>query len=120
MNKALFTKTIKQLRHDAGLKQQDVADLLRISRISLHNYETGKIIPGIDLIFRMSDLYLGDCISLIYIIAPKSTQNGLCKKSSVFQNAKTLSSEEITLINSYRDLDTQSKNAVMNLIRLLQ
>lgn len=52
-----ISEKIKQARLKLGLTQEDVADKLDISRQTLSNWETGKTLPDIANVMKMSDLY---------------------------------------------------------------
>lgn len=44
-------------RVNANLSQQEAADKLGISRVTLQNYEAGKSVPNWDMVQRIGDLY---------------------------------------------------------------
>ena len=52
MNKA-FAKTLKELRKDKGLSQQELADRVFVDRSSVASWETGRRIPDAILIARI-------------------------------------------------------------------
>ena len=51
------TKSLKQARIRRGLSQTDVASILNISRQSVSKWETGRSLPDIDNLIRLSNLY---------------------------------------------------------------
>ena len=48
---------LKILRAERDWSQQDLADLLGVSRQSVNAIETGKYDPSLPLAFRLSDLF---------------------------------------------------------------
>ncbi len=48
-----FANTLRRLRHNAGLTQEDVADILDVSRAAIAQWETGR---GTPLTRRLPDL----------------------------------------------------------------
>ena len=48
---------LKILRAESDWSQQDLADLLGVSRQSVNAIETGKYDPSLPLAFRLSDLF---------------------------------------------------------------
>ncbi len=52
-----FGMRLKALREARHIKQGELADILRISRQSMSNYESGKHSPDIDVIIRMADYF---------------------------------------------------------------
>ena len=49
--------TLAAARVNAGLTQTDVADLMKISKQTLVNWENGKVIPKQAQLFMLSDIY---------------------------------------------------------------
>lgn len=60
--------TIKAARINAGLTQQQAAKLLGINPDTLSRYESGRNVPRVDMIEKMSKLY---CIDKQYIFLGK-------------------------------------------------
>lgn len=56
--------TIKAARVNAGLTQRQAAKLLGINPDTLSRYESGRSVPRVDMIEKMSKLY---CIDKQYI-----------------------------------------------------
>ena len=49
--------TLKAARVNANLTQKDAAELLKISKQTLANYEMYKTIPSIEMAQKIADLY---------------------------------------------------------------
>lgn len=48
---------LKQKREEHNLSQEDVAQILNISRQSVSKWENGNCYPDLDNLIRLSDLY---------------------------------------------------------------
>ncbi|MCL2018327.1 MAG: helix-turn-helix domain-containing protein [Oscillospiraceae bacterium] len=53
----LFSETLKKLREQKGLKQQDIADVLGITQRAYSFYETGRSEPSLEIIRKIADFY---------------------------------------------------------------
>lgn len=56
---------LRYLRESYELKQKQLADFLNIERSTYSYYESGKIMPDISSIAKLSDFYLVSCDYLI-------------------------------------------------------
>lgn len=56
-NGILFQVTLKAARVNVGLSQEQVAKRMEVTRQTVINWETGKIIPGIPEMEMLSTLY---------------------------------------------------------------
>lgn len=65
-------KRMKDLREDKDLKQENIANLLKITRQQYGLYETGKRTMPIDLIIILADFYE---TSVDYIIGRTNEKN---------------------------------------------
>lgn len=57
MYKESFKDKIKQARNDAGYTQQQTADILKIPRSTIANYEIGRTEPDIETLCKLIDFY---------------------------------------------------------------
>ena len=62
---SIFTTRVKELRQDAGKTQAEIAELLGVLRTTYGEYERGKILPPMDKIKVLADLYH---VSVDYLI----------------------------------------------------
>jgi transcriptional regulator with XRE-family HTH domain len=51
-----FATKLKQARHDAGLTQRQLADLLGITPQTLRNWESGRTVPPTDPVLTQGDV----------------------------------------------------------------
>ncbi|WP_430289574.1 helix-turn-helix domain-containing protein, partial [Sporosarcina gallistercoris] len=56
MNIMLIGDKIKEARNKKRMTQQDLADLLNISRSAISNWEVGRNYPDLDMIVQLSDI----------------------------------------------------------------
>lgn len=53
----IFARNLKYLRNRAGIKQEDMAELLKVSKSNMSKYESGAVEPGLELLIRISELF---------------------------------------------------------------
>lgn len=68
---SVFSKRLTELREEKGLKRQEVADALEISRASLEYYEKGQRKPDIEVAARIAQYYGVSTDYLVGISAAK-------------------------------------------------
>lgn len=56
-NKQALPEYLKQLRKFHCYKQRDIAEQLNITRQTYSHYETGRIKPSVDVLFRLAKIY---------------------------------------------------------------
>ena len=60
-----FPSKLKSLRTAYGYTQQQVADMLGVSRTTYINYETGKKSPYLNNLYKLSDIFKVSVDSLV-------------------------------------------------------
>lgn len=63
---AKINETLRQLRRDSGMTQEQVAGQLGVTRQALSGYESGRTQPGLDTLQRLADIYRVELADLIY------------------------------------------------------
>ena len=53
----MFGEKVKELRTGMGWTQQELGNRLQVSKQSVSNWENGNIMPSIELLVRISDLF---------------------------------------------------------------
>lgn len=53
----LIGKRIKELRISKGLSQQELGDLLGVTKVSICGYENGTRTPGLDVFCALADIF---------------------------------------------------------------
>ena len=60
-----FGKTLRYLRTEKGLSQQQLAERLHVERASVTNWEAGRRIPSIDMLSQISEALGVDATALM-------------------------------------------------------
>ena len=53
----MLDKRIKQLRLERGINQKELGDAVGVSKQSVSNWENGNIMPSVDLLIRLADIF---------------------------------------------------------------
>ena len=53
----LLASRIRQLREKSELTQQELANLLHVSKASICKYEKDKSYPSLDILLKMADIF---------------------------------------------------------------
>lgn len=87
----LLNDRLKLLRNAKGITQKDAASALGIKQYNIADYESGRAIPNINILIKMSDLY-------------EVTLDDLCEHKSNVYNAPTTST--VVMDEYIKDLHT--------------
>ena len=98
-------KRIKEERQKLGLLQKEVAEFISMDRTTYAKYETGSIMPPVDVLVRLSDLF---GVTVDYIIGRDRIDN---------TNDRRCDSEEI--LKLYESLNEEGKETAINTMRAL-
>lgn len=102
--------------------QQEISDLLNISRQAYSNYETSKRTPDLDSLMRLADIY---GVSLDQLVNHPCTKDGLILEQKgpftyamEIDTADTLylTREEVELIKGYRAMNPEDKLLLKKLL----
>lgn len=63
---AKINETLRQLRLDRGMTQEQVAELVGLTRQAVSSYEAGRTQPGVDILERLADVYEVELTDIIY------------------------------------------------------
>ncbi|MDL2301877.1 helix-turn-helix domain-containing protein [Lachnospiraceae bacterium OttesenSCG-928-D06] len=104
-------KNLKELRKQAGLSQQALAEHFNLTQQSIYKYENGLAEPDIDTLKSFSHFF---CTSIDYLV-------GATDDISIRDlfNALNPSEEEIQLIKKIRGLTPDIQNAITLLVNNL-
>lgn len=100
--KNVFSERLTQLREDRGLKRQEVADSLEISRASLEYYEKGQRKPDIEVAARIAKYYGVSTDYLVGVSAAQVTasENETLKTVCDYLGISEASAEQISYLTS--------------------
>lgn len=127
MSNLQLVYNLKTLRKKNLMTQQEVGDMLNISRQAYSNYETGKRAPEIGLLVKLSDFYnvsLDDMIK--QTISPYNGNGIIRERSGALAKAVNnstddvlyLSSDETDLIMAYRTLSEDDKRLADHILKV--
>ncbi len=97
-----LNEKLKKVRLDAGLSQMEVAEHLNIKQMTVSKYETGKLLPPLDKIKQLAELYN---VPTAYLVSESSEMD------SVKQWISTLSPSELTELQQYINEQLSSAQA---------
>lgn len=98
-----LNEKLKKGRLDAGLSQMEVAEHLNIKQMTVSKYETGKLLPPLDKIKQLAELYN---VPVAYLVAESDSEVNSIKKW-----ISTLSPSELTELQTYIDQQISSTQA---------
>lgn len=115
---------LKTLRNRHNYSQEFVASNLNIIRQTYSHYETGRIMPPIDSLYRLAKLYKVPVESLLDL-AVKNNDDDACKEETVSLFYGTPSSppaalteDEKELLHYYRLLDNRDRLDILQFIKI--
>ncbi len=108
MEKTTIPQQLKSLRKAAGYTQEQVAQMLHMTRSAYANYESGKRTPTLECIAKLASFYATSIDTIcgfqsIDEIAATSEEN----------SHGSLSHDEIRLIQLYRELSNRDKKEIL-------
>lgn len=103
-----FYLRIRELRISRKLSQQELADLLKISKSSVNMYERGEREPGLDLIEAIADFFNVD---LDYLMGKSDNPQ---KHLISTANDIVLTSDETKLLDLYRHFNDEGKEKLLD------
>lgn len=63
---ASFAETLRNLRVQRNLSQQQLADMMYVDRSTIASWETGRRVPDVSLILRLSEYLRADFVQLLH------------------------------------------------------
>ncbi len=97
-NKKLLGKRIKELRKEAGLTQEKLAELIDIETTSLSGIESGRHFPSLPTLERIANNLNVEIKSLFNFNHLQSIEQ---MKSDIINNIDKLSDEKIAFIHKF-------------------
>lgn len=102
---------IKQLRTEKGMRQTELAKILKIGQATMSNWETGRSEPDYDALIEMSEIF---GTSIDYILG-----NSDIKKAPSLEDAG-LSAEEAELLKLFRAAPSALQDAALRVLEANQ
>lgn len=94
--------SLKEIRMQKGLTQQEVADAIGCSSVVYSRYETGARQPSLEVVLRLADV-MG--VTVDYLLGREVTET------------TTLSAYEIELVSAAREADSRAREDAMVILR---
>lgn len=122
MSNIQLVENLYRLRKAHHYTQQQMSDLLNISRQAYSNYETSKRTPDLDSLIRLADIYN---LSLDQLVNHPCTKDGMVLEQKgpftpamEIETADTiyLTREEVDMIKSFRNLSEEDKLLIRKLL----
>lgn len=87
---------LKELREDSGMNQDQLADILGVTRSAISSYETNTNMPSLDMAIKLADIFN---VSLDYLSCRTKERTNL----NLFdKNNKALILDIIKVIEKYK------------------
>lgn len=112
---------LKVLRKHHGYSQEFVASHLNIIRQTYSHYETGRILPPLEAICALAELYQIPMDSLLKMVMPSDSPQEFALSPELPMPTKkqsNLTTKESELINYFRLLDKRDKDDILDYIKL--
>ncbi len=107
----IMLKNLKLLRHEAGISQEQLANVIGVSQQSVNKYENHSVEPDIETIIKIADFF---CVTTDYLIG----RTEIKKAPSDFPES-LLNADEKELIKTYRKSGSKEKEIIGNILKLL-
>lgn len=115
---------LRRLRTEYDYTQTQISQKLNISRQAYSNYETGKRIPDLDILFRIANIYH---VTLDELILQPCTGTGVINENSgpyhigmEIATADTIyiTKEEVDLLTRYRHADEDDRKLTRKVLKM--
>ncbi len=110
-----FSKIAKELREEAGLSQQKLADKIGLSSSAIARWELGQSEPGFNAILAYTKFF---DVSADYLLGLED-DFGARTATAPAVMGENYSSEERQLIEDYQNLNARSKKYLQDTIKML-
>ena len=108
---------IAELRKDKGLKQQDLANLLCVTRNTISGYENNKFLPDIPNIIKLAEFFDVSTDYLLCVVRSNTSMKYLDKEYCKYDNQAILTGEAI---KRFLKLPPNSRNSLIECIEFLE
>lgn len=112
---------LKVLRKHKGYSQEYVASQLNIIRQTYSHYETGRILPPLEAICALAELYQVPLESLLKLVMHSDSEaetSSSTEKPVSTQKQSSLTVKETELVSYFRLLDKRDKDDILDYIKL--
>ena len=115
---ASFTARLRQLRTQARLSQQELADKMQVTKQTISQYERGIRKPDYDTILFFCDLFN---VSADYLLGKADVTVRLLNSDELekLSNNNGLTDEEWIVIKTFRKLNSDGKSMLLAQLRMI-
>ena len=120
-----LVENLRRLRDEHNYTQLQISKRLNISRQAYSNYETGKRVPDIETLLRLTDIYRISLEDLIARPYPRFSDTTVSKEAKgpyspglVIKSGDTiyLTEEELLLLKYYRQASSDDRRLVKKVV----
>lgn len=112
-----FSQIVKQLRLERGLTQQELADMVGLTKVTISQYETGKRKPSFEMIEALADVFHVDMNYLLGFTDKISKPAG-DETDPATDKYLAVSLSEIELIEAYRHAGVETQAAIRAILHI--
>lgn len=112
-----FKNIVKQLRLERGWSQQDVADRVGLTKVTISQYETGKRKPSFEMIEALAEAFHVD-MNYLLGFTDKIQKPAGDETDPAANKFLGVTLEEIDLVEAWRHADEQTKRIVAYALKL--
>ena len=103
-----YYQRLRDLREDSDKSQKEIAEMLFITQVQYHRYESGKREIPYHMVITLAKYY---GVSLDYIAGITNDKLGLTHS--------TLNDKEVQIIKKYRKLSDENKGRILERLEVL-
>ena len=112
-----FKDIVRQLRKERGMTQQELADMIGLTKVTISQYETGKRKPSFEMIEALADVFHVD-MNYLLGFTDKIQKPAGDETDPVANKYMGVTLEEIELVEAWRHADEQTKRIVAYALKL--
>lgn len=113
-----LTESLKKIRKQYKMTQEDVAKFLGISRSGYTYYETGKTVPSVEMLKKLAVMYDTTIDNVVGMPQKKSVSGRAVSETGYISEGLDplmyMKKEEKTLIMAFRLLTEEEKKKITN------
>lgn len=112
-----FSQIVKQLRLERGLTQQELADMVGLTKVTISQYETGKRKPSFEMIEALADVFHVD-MNYLLGFTDKIQKPAGDETDPAADKYLAVSLSEIELIEAYRHAGAETQAAIRAILHI--
>ena len=115
---ASFTNRLKMLRKQENFSQQELADKMKVTKQTISQYERGVRKPDYDTVLCLCDIFN---VSADYLLGKADVTVRLLSEKELekLSNPDVISDDETIVIESYRNLNSDGKERLLEYAHML-